>query len=232
MTHSAVLQYSISEGDREASESIAVSKLIVAGWTSRDKSAMEAHIQELERLGVQRPSKTPMFYRVSATRLTTATAIQDLGESASGEVEFVLLRSGGRTFIGCGSDHTDRKAEAYSVAVSKQMCDKPIASALWPLERVYAHWEQLMLRSYVSNDGERVLYQEGSVAAMLDPKVLVESMESEGVSFDDGTVVFCGTIPAHGGVRFAERFEYSLEDPVSGESIESYYEVHPLTVAQ
>ena len=39
----------------------------------------------------------------------------------------MLIGWQGRIFVGCGSDHTDRKVEAYSVTVSKQMCDKPIA---------------------------------------------------------------------------------------------------------
>ena len=39
----------------------------------------------------------------------------------------MLIGWQGRTFVGLGSDHTDRKVESYSVTVSKQMCDKPIA---------------------------------------------------------------------------------------------------------
>ena len=51
-------------------------------------------------------------------------------DESSGEVEFVLIGWQGRTFVGLGSDHTDRKVESYSVTVSKQMCDKPMASVL------------------------------------------------------------------------------------------------------
>ena len=61
----------------------------------------------------------------------------------------MLIGWQGRTFVGCGSDHTDRKVEAYSVTVSKQMCDKPIASELWELEEVVGHWDQMILRSWV-----------------------------------------------------------------------------------
>ncbi len=69
----------------------------------------------------------PIFYRASAARLTTDDAIEALGAASSGEAEFVLLRHGGRLWIGAGSDHTDREVEKYGVSVSKQMCDKPIA---------------------------------------------------------------------------------------------------------
>ena len=39
----------------------------------------------------------------------------------------MLIGWQGRIFVGLGSDHTDRKVEAYSVTVSKQMCDKLMA---------------------------------------------------------------------------------------------------------
>ena len=63
----------------------------------------------------------------------------------------MLIGWQGRIFVGCGSDHTDRKVEAYSVTVSKQMCDKPIASGLWELEDVIGHWDKMILRSWASS---------------------------------------------------------------------------------
>ena len=60
-------------------------------------------------------------------RLTQEDSIEVCGTDSSGEVEFVLIGWQGRIFVGLGSDHTDRKVESYSVTVSKQMCDKPIA---------------------------------------------------------------------------------------------------------
>ena len=85
-----------------------INNLIIAGWTGRDKGAMEAHIKELEALGVARPASTPIFYRVAGSRLTTADSIQVSGESSSGEVEFVLTNIEGELWVGVGSDHTDR----------------------------------------------------------------------------------------------------------------------------
>ena len=73
----------------------AIHTAIVAGWAGRDKAAVERHIVELEELGVPRPSATPLFYRVSAARVTTDAEIESTA-AASGEVEAVLLRSGGR----------------------------------------------------------------------------------------------------------------------------------------
>ena len=148
--------------------------LVVAGWTGRDRAAVEKHIAELEALGVKPPATTPIFYRVSAARLTIADSIEALGEASSGEVEFVLLQQDGRLWVGAGSDHTDREVEKFGVSVSKQMCDKPIAPEFWPIDEVAPHWDKLMLRAHIAEKGQRVLYQEGPVTAMLDPMDLIE----------------------------------------------------------
>src|SRR4051812_17549010 len=85
---------------------VQVHTAIVAGWTGRDRDAVEEHIAELEALGVTPPSRTPLFYRVSASRVTTASEIEATAAS-SGEVEPVLLRHDGALWVGVGSDHTD-----------------------------------------------------------------------------------------------------------------------------
>jgi Protein of unknown function (DUF2848) len=81
-------------------------------------------------------------------------------------------------FVGVGSDHTDRKAEVVGVSLSKQMCAKPVSREVWRLEEVAAHWDKLVLRSYIAADGRRRLYQEGSVAAMRPPTELFKLRRS------------------------------------------------------
>ena len=107
---------------------LAIDQAVIAGWTGRDPVARDKHIAELEAIGIARPASTPIYYRFSARRLTTEDEIEVCGGNSSGEVEFVLIGWQGRIFVGLGSDHTDRKVETYSVTVSKQMCDKPMAS--------------------------------------------------------------------------------------------------------
>src|SRR5262245_15228156 len=68
-----------------------IEQLVIAGWTGRYPAAVEQHIRELEELGVPRPKRTPIFYRVGAALLTTAEEIQVVGDDSSGEVEFVLF---------------------------------------------------------------------------------------------------------------------------------------------
>lgn len=206
-----------------------IGKAVIAGWTGRDPVARDKHIAELEAIGIARPASTPIYYRVSARRLTTTDSIEVCGGNSSGEVEFVLIGWQGRILVGLGSDHTDRKVEAYSVTVSKQMCDKVMAPVLWELEDVIGHWDQMILRSWARIDGARVLYQEGTLDGMLPVKDLIERGFGE-KGLPDGCAMFGGTFAAKGGIRPADRFEYELEDPVLKRSIRHGYDVIALPV--
>jgi hypothetical protein len=203
---------------------IALRTAVIAGWTGRDPVAREKHIVELMALGVARPATTPIYYRVSASRLTTATQIEAVGENSSGEVEVVLIRDAGKVWVGVGSDHTDRKVETYNVTTSKQMCDKPIAPELWPFDDVSDHWDSLMLRSWIEEGGQRRLYQEGAVSAMLVPDTIVAGFEPNG-KLADGTAMFCGTLAARGGIRPSRRFSFELADPIRNRRIAYAYDI-------
>lgn len=208
---------------------LAIDKAVIAGWTGRDPVARDKHIAELEAVGIARPASTPIYYRCSARRLTLADRIECTGGDSSGEVEFVLFGWQGRIFVGCGSDHTDRKVEAYSVTVSKQMCDKVVASTLWELEDVIDHWDKMILRSWATIKGERVLYQEGTLDAMLPVADLI-ARGFGGGKLPDGCAMFGGTFAAKGGIRPADRFDFELEDPVLKRTIRHGYDVITLPV--
>ena len=208
---------------------LAIDQAVIAGWTGRDPVARDKHIAELEALGIARPASTPIYYRVSARRLTMEDSIEVCGEQSSGEVEFVLIGWQGRVFVGLGSDHTDRKVESYSVTVSKQMCDKPIAPVLWELEEVAGHWDRMILRSYAWINGKRELYQEGTLDAMLGVDDLIKRGFADG-KLPDGCAMFGGTFAAKGGIRPADRFECELEDPVLKRTIRHAYDVMTLPV--
>lgn len=209
---------------------ITIEQLVIAGWAARDQEAAEVHIRELEEIGVPRPSSVPLFYRVAADCLTTAARLQVLGGESSGEVEAVLLADAdGGLWVGVGSDHTDRKVETYSVAVSKQLCPKPVSAEVWPFAEVADHWDRLVLRSHVVIEGARSLYQEGPVAGLLDPRDLMRRYGGA-ERLAPGSALFCGTLAAHGGVRPAPRFEMELEDPVLGRSLRHAYDLEVLPV--
>lgn len=208
---------------------LAVRELVLAGWTGRDKAAMEHHIAELEALGVKRPATTPIYYRVSAARLTTDDLIEVPGADSSGEVEFVLAMQDGEMLVGVGSDHTDRKAETYGITLSKQLCEKPLATTFWPYAEVADHWDDLILRAYIRHNGSRELYQEGTLAKMLPPDELIRGHAGEG-RLAEGTMLFGGTFGAIGGIRPASRFEGELEDPALSRRIAFGYAVRTLPV--
>jgi hypothetical protein len=203
---------------------LAIDQAVIAGWSGRDPVARDKHIAELEAIGIARPATTPIYYRVSARRLTTEDSIEVCGNDSSGEVEFVLIGWQGRIFVGLGSDHTDRKVETYSVTVSKQMCDKPIAPVLWELEEVIDHWDRMILRAYAWIKGKRELYQQGTLDAMLPVSELI-ARGFEGGKLPDGCAMFGGTFAAIGGIRPADRFEFELEDPVLKRTIRHGYDV-------
>jgi hypothetical protein len=201
-----------------------IDQAVIAGWTGRDRLARDKHIAELEALGIAKPATTPIYYRCAARRLTLNDAIEVCGHDSSGEAEFVLIGWQGRIFVGLGSDHTDRKVEGYSVTVSKQMCDKPMASELWELDDVRDHWDEMILRSYVVTGARRELYQEGTLDALLPVDELIRR-GFEGGELPDGCAMFGGTLAAKGGIRPADRFEYELEDPVRERAIRHAYDV-------
>jgi hypothetical protein len=107
------------------------------------------------------------------------------------------------------------------------MCDKPIASDFWAFDDVIAHWDRLTLRSFIDEKGERTIYQEGSVAAMIEPRALMTAA-SGGGELSDGTMMFCGTLAAKGGIRPSHRFDFEIEDPVMKRKITGGYGVKTL----
>ncbi len=223
------LSFTIDAQDTTIPLTLPIEQAVIAGWTGRDPIARDKHIAELEALGIARPASTPIYYRVSARRLTTADSIEVCGGESSGEVEFVLIGWQGRIFVGTGSDHTDRKVESYSVTVSKQMCDKVLAPVLWELEEVIDHWDRMILRSFAWIGGARELYQEGTLDAMLPVNELIDrGFGNKGLP--DGCAMFGGTFAARGGIRPADRFEFELEDPVLKRTIRHGYDVIALPV--
>jgi hypothetical protein len=210
---------------------VPVRNLVIAGWTGRDRAAVAMHIRELAELGVAPPSRVPIFYRVAASLMTTSATVDVIGTDSTGEVEFVLLSHDGDWWVGVGSDHTDRKAEAVGVTLSKQLCPKPLAPAVWSFDSVEPHWDKLVLRSYLASGTDRTLYQEGLVSAMRHPRELVE-LYSKGAAaeFGPGTAMFCGTLPARGGIRWTDTFIIELEDPVLKRIISHSYDCRALPI--
>jgi hypothetical protein len=226
---STTFTFATPDGPRE----ITVDQLVIAGWTARDRAAVDHHIAELAAIGVPPPSTVPLFYRVSAELLTQGETLAFLGGDSSGEIEPVLIDDGEQLWLGLGSDHTDRKLESHSVAFSKQACLKPIGSEIWPLNDVRDHLDELELTSFIRDDdaGEWVVYQQGPLAKirpLLD--LVAASPLGEGERLGKGVAMMCGTLGAQGGVRPARHFRMELHDPVRGRTLSHAYEATILPV--
>jgi len=204
---------------------LTINSVVVAGWTGRNVEAVQHHIDELAELGIAPPSQVPLFYRVSNALLTLGDTIEVLGESSSGEVEPLLVRSNGKTYFGLASDHTDRDLEAHSVAASKQACAKPIADALWDFDMIKDHLDAITLKCWIEENGREILYQDGTLSNI---RPLAELCE--GAGFADGTAMLCGTFTAIGGVRPASKYRMELSDPTNGKTMTLAYDVSTLPI--
>lgn len=208
---------------------VGLKNLIVAGWTGRDRAAIDHHIAELAQLGVKPPSTVPLFYRASASLLTRADTIQCVGDQTSGEVEPLVVQIGGRRWLGLASDHTDRALEAHSVALSKQICAKPCAATLWPWESVADRLDELELASWIDEGGEWVPYQRGNLAAIRPLAALIGESGLDDLARSGPVAMLCGTLGVlSGGVRPAARFRMQLRDPARDRQIDHEYAIENL----
>lgn len=205
---------------------------LIAGWTGRDAAKVSEHIEELARIGVPRPSTTPLYYRAPAALLTQSPIIEVVGPETSGEAEPVIVDDGRQLWLGLGSDHTDRALETSSVAHAKVTCAKPLSEGLWPLSEVEDRLDELVLASEISPDGEQwTLYQQGSLSMILPLSDLIKGAPSKDQSrLGKGVVMYCGTLPAIGGVRAAPWFRSTLYDPQTKRTLtlEYFAEILPI----
>ncbi len=211
-------------------------RFIIAGWTGRDVAAIEHHIEELQALGVPRPSSVPLYYRAGANLLSQATEQEVIGSDSSGEAEPTLFFAEGEWWLTVGSDHTDRNVESYSVAVSKQMCPKQIATAAWRWADVAGYQDEIELESSIFEDGQWVKYQSGTLASIRPLATLrdgiFQAKDKEELS---GYFLFCGTLGAipnaeGAGIRPAQQMRIALRDPRTNRSIVHSYSVNTLPV--
>ncbi|WP_288386621.1 DUF2848 domain-containing protein [uncultured Acinetobacter sp.] len=210
---------------------ITVDRLIIAGWAGRDRASIDAHIHELAELGVKPPSTVPCFYQVSSELLSTENEIQVIDQHSSGEVECVLFNSDDGLLIAIGSDHTDRKVESYSVAVSKQVCAKPVSQTAWRYADVQAHWDQLIMRSWRVDQHGQELYQQGTTANLLPIDALIAKF-SEQDGFPEHTAMFCGTQSVLTQIAHGDEFILELFDPVLNRSLQHRYRVKTLDMVE
>ncbi len=213
------------QGDRPIQ--VDVRRFVIAGWAGRDPAAIEHHIAELAAIGVPRPSTVPLFYRVAHHQLTQDPVVQVVGAHSAGEVEVLLFTHRGQACVGLTSDHTDRRLEAHSVALSKQVCAKPVGTGAWPLADVLDHWDSLRIRATIVEDGREVVYQDGLLASLL-PVTDLARRYAGAECLPEDTAMSCGTVAVTGGIRPAGEFAMWLEDERLGRRLEHRYRIETL----
>jgi hypothetical protein len=225
---SKLLEFKIWENNSSYSEKVMIHSLLCIGYAGRDEKKVMEHIEELEKIGVPRPKKVPEVYHLGTYLLATNEEINVVGDKSSGEVEFAILFHKGKTYIGIASDHTDRDLETVSIIKSKQVCQKPIATELWDYEDIKDHWNELILRSWIEINGDKVPYQEHAITAIIPFEKVIETIKEEVDGSLDGIFVLSGTVPLLEGFKYGTRFWASIEDPVSERKLELEYRINTL----
>ena len=202
---------------------VAVEAVVIAGFTGRDQRQVQAHVAELAAEGITVPKRIPSFYLAPPATLFQENEIVTTHEQTSGEAEIALIFDQGDVYVAIASDHTDRAAETLDIAVSKLACPKLIASEAWCIEDIRNHWDELLLRSWIRENGNRVLYQEGAAGELLSPDDLLEMTPFN--RRPDSFVLLTGTLPAIGGIRGSGQFWAELHDPVSRRTIQFDYTI-------
>ena len=196
--------------------------VVVAGFTGRDASEVRRHITELAEQGIHPPEKVPSFYLLPASVISQAPVVDVEHERTSGEAEIALIFDGDARYVTLASDHTDRQAETLDIGQAKSNCPKVFARLAWRYEDVVGEWDALQLRSWISEDGERTLYQSGSTRELLDPTALLSHFPQGSPST---FVLLMGTVPVQGGIRGSGYFWSELSDPRLQRSITLDYRV-------
>jgi hypothetical protein len=219
------MKFSI-EGDRgSATREIDLDAVLIAGYTGRDRAAVMHHIEELAAIGVPPPETVPAYWLLPPWLATNAGSTSTTGAGTSGEAELCLLVDGDDVFVTVASDHTDRQAESVDIGLSKAICQKPVASQAWPIGDIGDRWGELVLRSWIVEDGREVVYQDGPCSSLVSPPELLA-----GIPFERPRrfMMLTGTVPVLGGIRPSTRFRGELHDPGRNRSIGFQYDVRSL----
>ena len=218
------MKYNLVTKQGTTPEEINIDKLIVVGFAGRDIEKTMEHIRELEAEGIPCPKTVPVVYQCSKALLTTDDTIDVIADKTSGEVEYLILVRDGKYYIGLGSDHTDRALEAVSIHKSKQLCLKPYAQDLWPLDEIKDHFDEIKLVSSQVVNGEEITYQSGVTSDLLPLERILAEVEKE--LDTNNSLIYTGTVPLKDGFKYGEKFSCKLIDERLNREISLTYHVN------
>ncbi|QHS18094.1 DUF2848 family protein [Halopenitus persicus] len=209
---------------------VAVDRVINAGYSGRDEDAVQAHIDELVADGIPAPETVPATYELSPNVLRVdPDAVRVAGTNTSGEAEFGLVVTGGETYVVAASDQTDRDLERDSIQKAKQIAPNVLSGDAWRLSDVRDHWDEIELRAWNTVDGERRRYQEATFEAIREPTDLLETVADRYEGPLDGTALLSGTVATvDGELAPGSRFEVAIHDPVTDRELSVAYDVETM----
>ena len=201
--------------------------LVFVGFGGRDQRAVEAHVAEMARAGIEAPSHTPCLYPVAPHLLTQAPRMTVYGHDTVPEVEFALFTWRGRDYVTVGNDQSDIEVERLlSAEKAKNLCPKAVAGEAWALSDCIDAWDRLRLRLTCNG----TIMQEDGVDGLMRPEALLDLVASATKRPAEGRMIFSGTIASPGTFPPGPHdIDIRLEDPVGGRMIRHVFRVEMLS---
>jgi len=201
-----------------------IENIYICCYTSSNQQALQDHIDELKKIGVTPPDKTPMLYKKANLYPAVNTGIRVISDDTSGEVEYFLLLQNDKIYLGLASDHTDRGIEKHDVEKSKQVCPVVLSDVVWDYSEI-KEWKSLTLKSWVAQGNEKILYQEASLEIFMKPEEIIDFVKEEIQSDVNNSIILCGTPPLiPEQIIYTNKFYCELSNS-SGMKISLEYEI-------
>ena len=209
---------------------VVVNHVVNAGYSGRNEESVRAHIDELANDGIEAPDAVPTTYELAPNvLLTDPGTVRVVGGDTSGEAEFGLLVTRDESYVVAASDQTDRDLERDNIQKSKQIAPNVISRHAWKLSDIRNHWDKIEIRAWNTTNGERRLYQEATLASILEPEELLDAVRDQYGGPLNGTSVLSGTVTTIGGnLTSSSAFEVELVDSVRGRSLSVAYDVETM----
>ena len=235
------------KGGEPYSIDVEVKKVGCSRHAARDVESTNRLLDEIRGKGYQIHPAAGICFR-SRYLITSEEEIEVQGAQTSGEVEFVAIADRGEVFITVGSDHNDRSLEelwtgmlgrVFDTAKSKQMVPAVVAREAWHYDDIEGHWNDLVLRSFITESGRKIAYQEFGLGEMLDLDYYLGRcswLKEDGSILLGGSGDILPSVPPHiyqgqttlHEVTFPTDFHIEIFDPVLERSIAHSYTVSSL----
>ncbi|SDY58496.1 Protein of unknown function [Halopenitus persicus] len=214
---------------------VPIRRIANCGMATRnpDPDRIDRMFEELATIGVTRPETLPMVVPKPPHLLTTDSEIVVNAATTGGELEFVLLPTADRTYVGVGVDHKDDHVMDRNLHRANSTCPSVIADEVWRLEDVRDRWDDLEISCWTGRGDDRELYQRATLDAFLRPDALLEAIDAKTTAPLAGTAVWSGTVStdadgdvdARPDVTYGDFYAMQLYDPAANRRIAHQYDV-------